>query len=100
VQDIEMSLTYKGSGKPSKRGWTATATVLIHHDQDNSVQGATVLGHWSGLTSDSDNGMTDSDGKVALDSDRINATGTFTFTVDNVTHSSLTYNPTLNLEDE
>ena len=97
VQNIEMSLTYKGNGKPSRQGWTATATILIYDDQAKPVQGATVLGHWSGLTSDNDNGTTGSDGEVALDSDRINATGTFTFTVDNVTHSSLTYNPNLNL---
>ena len=49
------------------------------------VEGATVYGTWSGLTSDSDSGTTGSDGKVALDSDSVkNAAGTFTFTVDNV----------------
>jgi hypothetical protein len=101
VEDIAMSLSYKG-GKPSKRGWTATATVLIQDDLGNPVSGASVSGHWTGLTSDSDNGTTGSDGtdgRVWLDSDRINATGTFTFTVDNVSHPSLTYNPSLNVMD-
>jgi hypothetical protein len=98
IQDISMSLSYRG-GKPSNRGWTATANVLIHDDLGNPVSGATVSGHWSGLTSDSDNGLTGADGTVSLDSDRINATGTFTFTVDNVSHPSLTYNSSLNVMD-
>ena len=60
------------------------------------VENATVVGHWSGLTSDSDNGITGANGTVSLNSDRINATGTFTFTVDNVTGCD--YNPILNNE--
>ena len=99
IQDIVMSLSFKDKGKPSNRGWTATATVLIKDDQGNSVSEAAVSGHWTGLTSDTDNGTTGSDGRVSLDSDRINATGTFTFTVDNVSHPSLTYNPALNVLD-
>ncbi|MFQ5674457.1 MAG: FlgD immunoglobulin-like domain containing protein [bacterium] len=97
VQDIAMSLSFKGNGKPSNRGWTATATMLILDDLGNPVSGATVDGHWSGLTQDIDSGTTGSDGTVSLNSDRINANGIFTFTVNTVTHSILTYNPTLNV---
>jgi hypothetical protein len=97
IQDITMSLTYKGNGKPANRGWTATATVLIQDDQGNPVFNATVSGDWSGLTTDSDTGTTGSDGRVSLNSDRIDASGTFTFTATGVSHSSLTYNPALNV---
>jgi hypothetical protein len=91
-----MSLAYKGNGNPSRRGWTATASVTIHDDGASPVENATVAGHWSGLTSDLDNGITNASGTVALNSDRINDTGTFTFTVDNVTGCQ--YNPSLNNE--
>lgn len=32
VESIDMSLAFKGNGKPSNRGWTATAAVTIHDD--------------------------------------------------------------------
>jgi hypothetical protein len=95
VHSIDMSLAYKGNGKPSNRGWTATATVTIHDTDNNSVAGATVAGHWSGLTSDTDNGITNSNGQVSLSSNRINTEGTFTFTIDNVTGCD--YDPGLNV---
>jgi hypothetical protein len=41
--------------------------------------------------------MTGSDGDISLDSDRIDAIGTFTFTIDNVISSSLVYDPALNV---
>jgi hypothetical protein len=97
VQNISMSTTYKGNGKPANRGWTATASVLIHDDLGNPISGATVSGQWSGLSSDFDAGITGSDGTVSLDSERINVTGTFTFTMDNVSSSTLIYNPALNV---
>jgi len=65
----------------------AVATVTVV-DGNGPVEGATVSGKWSGATSDSDSGLTGSDGKVALESNRIKraASGTtFTFTVDDVT---------------
>lgn len=82
-------------------GWYtyATATVSIVDADGNPVQGATVSGSWSGLTSDTDSGVTDSNGQVALDSNAVkNAEGTFTFTVDNVDLTGWTYDPTANVE--
>jgi len=56
VEDITMSLSYKGNGAPKNRGWTASATISLRDDQGNQVEGATVSGQWSGLTEDSDTG--------------------------------------------
>ena len=65
-----------------------------------AVAGATVSGHWSGLTQDLDSGVTDSNGSVTLNSDTVNksASGTFTFTVDDVTLPAWQYDPAANVK--
>lgn len=82
--------------------WTRTralATVTIVDSGNNPLEGATVSGHWSGLTSDSDSGTTNSDEKVTLSSNWVwSAQGTFTFTVDNVEKSGWTYDESANVE--
>jgi len=96
IQSIDMSTT-----RIRLNGWYtyATAMITIVDANNNPVENATVYGHWSGLTSDSDSGITDINGQVSLDSDAVkNADGTFTFTVDNVTHGTLIYNPEDNVE--
>jgi len=96
VASIDMS-----AARIRLHGWYtyATATVTIVDADDNPVEGATVSGHWSGLTSDTDSGLTDINGRVALESDPVkNADGTFTFTVDDVVLSGWTYDPTANAE--
>ncbi len=77
----------------------AYATVTVYDANGNPVEGATVSGHWSGLTTDSDSGTTDSNGKITLYSDWIWSThGTFTFTVDNVEKSGYIYDSSANKE--
>ena len=97
VGDISMSTTDK------KRGMNvftyATATITIVDASDMPVEGATVSGYWSGLTQDTDSGSTGEDGKVSLNSDQVkNASGIFTFTVDNVVLDGWTYDPSANKE--
>jgi hypothetical protein len=77
----------------------ATATVTIVNSTGTPVGSATVSGHWSGLTSDKDTGTTDAGGRVTVKSNQVRnrATGTFTFTVDNVTYGALVYNPADNV---
>ena len=71
---------------------TAVATVTIVDTNNDPVEGATVYGHWSELTGDTDFGVTDINGLVILKSDRVkNASGSFTFTVDSVTKGEITY---------
>ena len=91
-------------GMKSKTGgpWgNAIATVTIVDAIGNPVEGATVSGHWSGETSDSDSGVTNVNGEVSLQSDKVknpSSGTTFTFTVDNVTKEGWAYDPTANLE--
>lgn len=77
----------------------ATATVTIVDAAGVPVQGASVRGHWSGLTSDIDSGITDINGRVALKSDQVKkAAGTYTFTVDGVVLTGWVYNPAENVK--
>ena len=77
----------------------ATAAVTIVDAAGMPVQGASVYGHWSGLTSDIDSGITDVNGQAALNSDQVKkAAGTFTFTVDDVVLAGWAYNPAGNIK--
>jgi len=82
-------------------GWYTyvTAVVTIVDADGDSVEGATVYGSWSGLTDGTDFGTTDTNGKIALDSDAVkNADGTFTFTVTDVVLDGWMYDSRANVE--
>jgi subtilisin len=101
VASINMSkTTYKATTYKAKVFFTyATAIVTVVNATGFSVAGANVSGHWSGLTTDSDTGTTDTSGRIALNSDAVkNAAGAFTFTVDSITKAGLTYYPAANSE--
>lgn len=70
---------------------TAKATVTIVDASGDPVQGATVSGEWTGATTDSDTGLTDSYGKVTLSSNevKVTSTATFTFTVNGVSYGTI-----------
>ncbi len=92
VFDITMS------GKKTGNNRSATAVVTIKDTVGNFVSGATVYGIWSGATTGSVSGTTGANGTVSFQSASIKKAGTFTFTVNNVTKSGYTYNPSLNIE--
>jgi len=93
VASIEMSTWITGINT------AAIATVTIVDADGNPVEGVTVYGQWSGLTSDSDIGATDAGGQVSLASNRIKrANGTFVFTVDDVVLNGWTYDVAANVE--
>jgi len=95
VHNINMSLKTAGPNV------NAIATVTIYDANNSPVEGANVSGPWSGLTNDSDSGITNTSGTVSLKSDKIkNPTSgkTFTFTVDNVEKAEWTYVPSANKE--
>ena len=97
IASITMGTDGKTAGK--KTFTWALATVTIVDGNENPVPNAEVSGSWSGSTSDSDNGITDTDGGVTLRSNNIReSSGTFTFTVTDVTLAEWTYNITANVE--
>ncbi len=95
IAGIDMS--FKTAGPNTN----AVALVTIVDATGVPVGGATVEGHWSGATSDTDSGLTDG-GEVALDSDKVRnpPSGTvFTFTVDDVSLTGWTYDQAANAEE-
>ena len=95
VASINMSFKTAGPNK------NAIALVTIVDADGAPIGGATVEGHWSDATDDTDSGLTDANGEVALNSDKVrNApSGTvFTFTVDDVSLTEWAYNQTANVE--
>ena len=95
VSNIEMSLKTAGINV------NAIAIVTIVDSGGNPVEGSTVSGHWSETTTDSDSGITDANGEVSLESNKVknpSSGTTFTFTVDNITKDGWTYNSSANTE--
>jgi len=95
IASIDMSLKTAGPNT------NAVALVTIVDATGLPVGDATVEGHWSDATSDTDSGLTDVNGAVALDSDKVKnpPSGTvFTFTVDDVSLTGWTYDPAANVE--
>jgi hypothetical protein len=79
----------------------AIATVTIVDAEGKPVSGALVYGQWSGATSDTDSGATDSSGQMTFKSDRLRdpPSGiTFTFTVTAVVKDGWTYDSSANVE--
>ena len=92
VHNIDMSSNEVTAGPNTF--YTAVATVTVFDSDGNPVEGATVYGQWSGVTTDVDSGVTDANGQVSLESDKVKnpTSGTiFTFTVDDVIKAGWTY---------
>jgi len=95
VSDIYMSLKIAGINV------NAIAKVTIVDANDNPVGGAIVSGSWSEATSDMDSGVTDTYGKVSLQSNKVKnppIDTTFIFTIDNVEKAGWTYSSEANIE--
>ncbi len=95
VHDITMAL------KKSGVSYYALATVTIVDADGAPIAGATVSGKWSGATSDSDTGVTNSAGQVTVRSNSVRrprSGTTFTFTVTDVVLSGWVYDPASNVE--
>jgi hypothetical protein len=73
--------------------WTANVTITIHDANHNAVSSATVSGTWSSGATGTGSCITNSSGQCTVSKSSIpKRTGSVTFTVDNVTHATLTYN--------
>jgi len=88
------------SGTVNARGasgqWAALVTVMVVDEAGKAVFGANVTGAWSGAASGTSSGITGSDGKVTLSSENMKSGTSATFTVTDVTHSTLKYDDTAN----
>jgi subtilisin family serine protease len=77
-------------------GW-AVATVKVIDANGKAVPGASVSGSWSGLTSGTVSGVTDSSGIMKFTSSQVkNPKGTFTFTVNDAACSGYAYDSSQN----
>ena len=76
----------------------AAATVVIVDDAGAAVAGAEVTGTFGGSHNETLTGTTDANGSVTLQTSVMNSTAAFDFCVDNVSGSSLTYDPVANVE--
>lgn len=78
--------------------YRANATITIRDTNGAVVPNATVYTSWTGKWTGTRSGTTNSSGQVTLTTPWVWGNGTFTVTVTNVTHSTRTYDPTLNIE--
>jgi hypothetical protein len=95
IAGIDMS--FKTAGPNTN----AVALVTIVDAAGVPVGAATVEGHWSGATTDTDSDLTATSGEVTLNSDKVkNPPGgtVFTFTVDDVSLTGWTYDQAANAE--
>jgi subtilisin len=98
VASVTVSLTFRG---PNARG---TATVTIVDEDGDPVSSATVTGDWfrNGIVFNSGaSGTTGSNGVATIDSGNIRSVSSgevIEFCVTNVTHSTLTYDDSANVE--
>ena len=80
-----------------KRNWWATVTVYVHDVGHRPLEGATVIGHWSGDTSGASFCLTSRKGKCTVASPRLSAgDASVTFTVASVSLSGYTYEASVN----
>jgi subtilisin family serine protease len=95
IHSIDMSLKTAGPNV------NAITEVTIVDESDSPIEGATVSGFWGGATSDTDSGVTGTNGKVSFKSNKVKnpKTGTtFTFTVNDVVKVGWTYDSSVNSE--
>jgi hypothetical protein len=87
-----------GTSRPAEsKWWNAIVAVTVHDENHNSVQKATVKGTWSGPIAATSSCTTDTTGSCSITSNKVkSSSSTVTFTVTNVTHSSLRYSLTDN----
>ncbi len=81
-------------GSKQGRTWTATVTIRVHDGAENPVSGATVSGSWGSPVNSADSCTTGASGTCQVSASGIrNPTKSVVWTVSNVTHASLGYDP-------
>jgi hypothetical protein len=96
VDDLDAVVSLKGkSGR-----WEVFVTVKIQDNSNDPVSNATVSGTWTGAASANVSGVSGGDGIVTFRTGTMPGGATVTFTVADVTHSSLGYDPSVNDDPE
>lgn len=79
---------------PAQSRVRAAATILVVDQYGAPAPGVTVGGHWEGLTTDADIGITGPGGDVTLTSDALRSpVGTFTFVIDTMKKDGYIFDP-------
>jgi len=97
--DNAMSLEERVQNKKNTYVKVLVTITVGDYDEDVPIPGALVEGSWSGATTDTDSGLTDSLGKVTFESNEVlnpSSGTTYTFTVTDVTKSGWTYDSQYN----
>jgi hypothetical protein len=80
-----------------KKKWKATVNLKVHDSNEDTVVNAEISGTWRGGTSGNDACITDINGNCSVTSPPVfNSNTTVTFTVDNVSHTTMSYDPSIN----
>ena len=93
VGDITMSVVQSNG-----RNYAGRAVITVRDGNGAVRPGVTVAARWSGLTTDTDTGVTDANGQVVFSSNNTKKRGTFTVTVTNLTAAGYVYNSSRNVE--
>ena len=99
VEAIDMQLVARFGGWRT----SARATVQVFDNLGNPVDGVLVQGHWEQATTDTDQGTTDSPGKVTLESNTLRkppSGTTFVFVVDSLTRDGWTHDQNADKETQ
>ena len=92
IGDLDGSGTLVGSKR-----WKATITITVHNGSHGPVSGAIITGTWSGGISGTVTCSTSAAGTCSVTSPNIgNNQLNVTFTITNITHTTLTYNLSAN----
>jgi len=85
------------SSAPSGTKWNATVTILVHNNLEQAVTNATVTGKWSNGASGTITCTTNASGICTVTKTGLSrSTSSVTFTITNITKSSLVYNAASN----
>ncbi|SFM27846.1 S8 family serine peptidase [Methanolobus profundi] len=99
LSDLTVDTTYTVKAKKHIFAY-ATSTATVVDADNNPVSGATVSGDWSGLVSGSVTAVTDQNGVVTFQSSQLkNPSGSFIFTVTDVTLDGYEYDASENACD-
>ncbi len=84
-------------GSKQGRTWTATVTIRVHDGADNPLSGATVSGNWGSPVNGASSCTTGASGSCQVSASGIrNRDKSVRWTVSNVTHATLGYDPGAN----